>query len=502
MRGRKAVVNTIAGLLEEIISVICGFILPRLILLAFDSKYNGLTTSISQFLGCAVLLRSGIGGVTRAALYRPLAEQNNDKISSIVKATDIFMKKIALILTAVILGFATIYPIFVKDNFEWFFTFSLFLIIGASTFAESFFGITYKIVLQADQRVWILSVIGIICNIINTITAACLISCGATIHIVKLVSTVIYILYPIVLRYYVRKRYHINMHVKPDNKAIVQRWDAFWQQACVFVMQNTDVIVLTIFGKILEVSVYSIYRLVINGLNRGLVAFTAGLEGAFGNMIAKKEYDILRNNISMIETLLFSATTIIYTCAAVLILDFVKIYTIGINDVNYIRPIFAYTIILANFFNIVRLPCQLVVQAAGHYKQTRSGAIIEVVLNILISVTLVIRYGLIGVAVGTLVATVFRTIQYSIYMNKNVIEVEKYAILKKSLLSFVEMTLIILSINIFPIATPQNYIEWFRNAIVVFSVSFTIVMLFTVVFRRRDFNIFLKKINILKKSKS
>ena len=59
-----------------------------------------------------------------------------------------------------------IYPFFVKDDFEWFFSFSLFLIIGVSSFAESFFGITYLIVLQADQKLWISSLLKIICYIV------------------------------------------------------------------------------------------------------------------------------------------------------------------------------------------------------------------------------------------------------------------------------------------------------------------------------------------------
>ena len=130
MRSKKAVINTIINLLEEFVAVICGFILPRLILTAFGSKYNGLMTSITQFLSCAVLLRFGIGGVTRAALYKPLAQNNKAQIDAIMKATDLFMRKIGLILGFGIIVFAAIYPLFVSDEFEWLFTFSLFVIIA------------------------------------------------------------------------------------------------------------------------------------------------------------------------------------------------------------------------------------------------------------------------------------------------------------------------------------------------------------------------------------
>ena len=184
MRGKKATRNTIFNLLEQLVSIICGLIIPRLILSTLGSSYHGLTLSITQFLSCAILLRSGIGGATRAALYKPIAEENHDEINSIVKATDLFMKKIGLILAVGIVLFSTIYPILVRNEFGWLFTFSLFLIIGISTFAESFFGITYLIVLQSDQQIWIASLLKSICYIANTVIGAFLLLRGESIHIV------------------------------------------------------------------------------------------------------------------------------------------------------------------------------------------------------------------------------------------------------------------------------------------------------------------------------
>ena len=74
MRTKKAVINTMTSIMAEVVSIICGLILPRLILGAFGSSYNGITSSITQFLSCIVLLRAGVGSVTRAALYNPLSQ--------------------------------------------------------------------------------------------------------------------------------------------------------------------------------------------------------------------------------------------------------------------------------------------------------------------------------------------------------------------------------------------------------------------------------------------
>lgn len=493
MRGKKATLNTAFNLLEQLISVICGLILPRLILSTLGSQYNGLTSSITQFLSCAVLLRSGIGGATRAALYKPMAEENHDEINAIVRATDIFMKKIALILAGSIVLFATIYPLLVQNEFGWFFTFSLFLIIGASTFAESFFGITYLIVLQADQRLWVTSLLRCICYIVNTALGAALLLNGCSIHAVKGVSAMVYVAYPIILGAYVRRRYKIDKNVAPNNKAIAQRWDAFWQQVAIFVTTNTAVMVLTAFTNMLEVSVYAVYNMVFDGLRRVLAAFTNGLEAAFGNMIAKKEEKLLRENVAIVETLIYGISTWLYSCALLLIFGFVSVYTRGVTDVDYIRPAFAYVIILACFFNGIRIPYQLVVQAAGHYKQTKKGAIIEPIINLTVSIVLTSKYGLIGVAIGSLTSTLFRTIQYSIYMSRNIVKRNPFVVVYRIMVSFLECALTVAIIHTLMLEAPVDYLTWGYNAVISAVVCLIVVAICSFLFFRKDTMGLLKK---------
>lgn len=475
MRGKKAFINSVACLIEELVAIVSAFIIPKLILTAYGSKYNGLITSITQFLSCAVLLRAGIGGATRAALYKPLAKKDYDEISAIIRATGNFMKKVGIILGIFIIVFSMIYPFFVSNDFDWFFSFSLFLIIGISTFAESFFGITYMNVLHADQKIWISSFLKSICYILNIIISVVLIKLNFGIHFVKLGSSIIYVAYPIIMQAYVIKKYRVNKTIKPNNIAIAQRWDAFWHQIATFVMANTDVIVLTIFTNVLEVSVYSIYNLVINGLKRFIVTFSNSLEGTFGNMIAKKENDNLNKNFKLIETMIYCISTIAYSCAIILILPFVKIYTFGVTDVNYLRPSFAYVLLIAQFFSCIRIPYQIIVQAAGHYKQTKTGAIIEPIINILISIIFVIKFGIIGVAIGTLVATIFRTVQYSTYISKNIIKRKMVVTFRRLSISTLEFILVIIISNILNINFALNYFGWIINSIIIFAIALTIV---------------------------
>lgn len=497
MRGKRTVINTVTSLTEEIVSIICGFILPRLILAFYGSELNGLVTSISQFLTGAMLLRAGIGGATRAALYRPLAEKNKQEVDSIVKATDIFMKKVSVLLGAAIVCLAVLYPFLVENEKGWLFTCTLFLIIGMSTFAESFFGVTYLIVLQADQQLWVSSIIRIVCNLVNTVLAVILMHQGFSIHIVKLGSAVVYVLYPILLNIYVVKHYGINKNVQPNNKAIEQRWDAFWQQVAVFVVNHSGVLIVTVCMNLLEVSVYSIYNLIATGLKRVVTAFSSALEAAFGNMIAKQEFAALKQNVEIAELIMYDISTVIYVTAAIMILDFVQIYTQGIQDVNYIRPVLAYLMLGTQFFNGIRLPYQMVVQAAGHYKQTKKAAIAEPIISMVVSVLLVGKYGLTGVAIGLLFATVFRTVYYSCYMSCHIVKRSVWNTIFRIGVSGLECMSIFLLVNVLQVKQVFTVRMWIGKGIVIFLMSFFMVGIGSALFYRGEMEILAKKMKMV-----
>ena len=58
--------------------------------------------------------------------------------------------------------------------------------------------------------------------------------------------------------------------------------------------------------------------------------------------------------------------------------------------------------------------------AAGHFKQTKIAAYGEAILNLTVSIILVFNFGLIGVAIGTVIATLFRFVYYAYYLSKNI----------------------------------------------------------------------------------
>ena len=213
-RGGVLKLNFITSFIQELIIVVFGMVFPRIILLFFGSTYNGLLNSVANFLAFSVVLRAGLGSVTNVALYKPLAEGNFDKISSIMVATNKFMRKVGYLLAAIILGFAFIYPFLVLDEFNYWFSFSLILIVGAASWIENMFSIRYKILLQADQKYYIQTIVTIVAYVLSNVLGIILTISGFGIHIVRVGMLIGLMTTPFMLKLYVEHHYETKYKIQ------------------------------------------------------------------------------------------------------------------------------------------------------------------------------------------------------------------------------------------------------------------------------------------------
>ena len=109
--------------------------------------------------------------------------------------------------------------------------------------------------------------------------------------------------------------------------------------------------------------------------------------------------------------------TILFTSTAILIVPFVLVYTEGINDANYNLPWFGILLTISHMFYCLRLPYSMIVLAAGHFKETQTSAIVEMLLNILISIVLVKNFLWLGLLSERLLQCVIeRFITLNIYL--------------------------------------------------------------------------------------
>ena len=485
-RGRKLLYNSISAIFYQVITIVCGFVLPSFLIPAFGSKVNGVISSITQFLTIVTLCEMGMGAVVQSALYKPLATKDIEGISKIFVSSKRFFSNIMKILAIYVVLLSVLYPLIIRTDFDFLFTFSLIFILAFNYIAQYYLFLTHRLVLSADQMSFIHLTTHSVLLIVNTILTIVLIKLGATIHVVKLASSIVFLCQPIAIKIYIDKHYDIDTKVVLTEEPLQQKWNGIAQHLVVVIRQTIPTLLLTFFATLVDISIYGVYFLVVNGVCQIIVSLSTGMQAMLGNMLANKEIDTLNKTYSLIEFALHTIVTIAFTLTGILIIPFIKVYTHTFTDANYIYPLFGILLTLAHSMYCLRMPYDMMIRAAGHYRETQTSSFIEAGLSVLVMLIAVICWGLIGVAIGTFVSIVYRMIYLVFYLKKNIIfRSEKY-FLKHLFVDILVVALVVISTYWIKLSA-ISYKSWIVMALMVAVIAIIVSSLVNMIFYRKNF---------------
>lgn len=481
MKSKVLFYNSISPLIYQATTIICGFILPRLILGHFGTEVNGLVNSITQFLGIIAFLELGVGTVVQSSLYKPLADNDNVTVSKVITSADKFFRHLGYILAIYVIVMLFYYPYLVKQNFSFTFTATLIIAISVRSFAQYFFGIVNRLLLLADQKAYIQYIAQTLAVITNTLGCYILIAFDCSVQVVYGMTSVIFFLQPLAIHLYIKKHYALNRKIHYDVEPIKQKWNGIAQHIAAVILTGSDTVILTVFSSLVNVSIYAVYYLPMSGSRLIIMSMISGIMALIGNLWAKQDLRELRKVFAWTEWLIHTGTTLIFTLTAVLIVPFVQVYTHGVSDANYIQPLFGILLVAANSGHCLRLPYNIMILAAGHYKQTQHNYIIAAVMNIVISIIGVKQFGLIGVTLGTLAAMVYQTVWMAWYNSKNFIQWPMRKFLKQMVVNAVSAASIFIVTGYFTL-TGVSYLEWIVLAIKVTACGIFVALLVNYIF--------------------
>lgn len=480
-------VNVITNILQQIVAVLTGIIVPKIILSYFGSEVNGLISSINQFLSYITLIEGGVSSVILASLYKPLYNKDQRKVSSILKTSSLFYRKIGGIYILYSLVIGLIYPIVTNTEFNCTYIFFLTLILACGMLIQYMLSISLRNLLMADNKVYIISISQIIVSVVNLALIFISIEIYPSVHFLKIMTVVAYFLQPIIYNAYIKKHYTIDLNVEADNNLLKNRWSGFAINIAAFVHYSTDIVILTFFTNLKIVSVYSVYVLVTNGLKGIISAISGAISPIIGMSYASgNEKDLLRK-MRVYEMTMNIIVCGLFSIATLLIVPFVRLYTNGINDANYVQPLFGVLLILGDAIYLLKSPHTTLAYSANQFKEITLPCFIEAILNIVISLALVRICGLVGVAVGTLCAMVYRFI-YQVVFVKRIIK-------KYSLAEYYRNLFITLNLSIAGIITSVILItpcevtvfSWVWHGLAYTIIIFSYILFGMYILKKEDF---------------
>ena len=180
-RKKYFIYNTLGSILNQLILIMSGFLLPRAMLSVYGSEINGLVSSITQFLGFISFMQAGVGVVVQSAFYKPLSNNKIDEISKIYCSAQKFFRHIAVIFVLYTIGVAIIYPFITNIPLSKSYVSLLVFVISINLFAQYYFGLTNSILLNAAQKAYIPLFFQSIVTVLNVVISLILIYSGSTV---------------------------------------------------------------------------------------------------------------------------------------------------------------------------------------------------------------------------------------------------------------------------------------------------------------------------------
>ena len=436
----------------------------------FGSEVNGLVSSLNQFLGYVSLLEGGITGILIANLYKPLYEGDNQKISIVLKTADRFYKKISLIITLYSIAVSALYPILFNTSFSYAYIMTLGLILSINYIIQYAVTLTFRSLLRADGRMYIISITQIAVIVITLILSYASVFIYPSVHIFKLISAVFTFAYPIGFEKYVSRYYSISSDVETDDSLLKNKWNGFSINLATFVHFSTDVAVLTVFTDLYIVSIYSIYYLVVSGIDSFIRMFCKSFTFAIGEAYAEGDKENLNLKFGCYESLVIYLLFVVITVSIPLITPFVMIYTKNVTDIDYYQPLFGLILLISESLYLVRTPHFELATSANRYKEMTIPSIIEALINVLLSVLFVKKYGLVGSALGTALAMLFGLI-YQVFLTGQIISKERIIVFIKKITVYILTTLIALVMFNWIGEVKYNITSWISHALIYTSIS-------------------------------
>lgn len=469
MRSKKVLRNTLFALLLQATSVIAGFILPPALISGFGPAQYGLTVAIASFLSYLFLLRSGMGNVVMFSLFKPLMEHDQNKIEQILASAEHWVRNIGYISLCYMTALSVVMYYISRGGWGYVYVAGMVAAIGLGIWGRYYFDAPYQVLLAADQEAFIYTSSQILAIVANVSVVLILINAGASLYVVMLGSGLVYFAVSILLKRYVIKKYRISKNTRTlDVDLLQQRWAGIGHSVARFVRSNSDILVITLFLNLQMVTIYSLYALITAGLEMLVTSITTPVQAALGNIMAQGKQDVLHTNFLAYETVINIISIVLFSCAYVLILPFMKIYTNSLSDLNYIQPLLAALLLTTELIYCLRLPYDTIIMAAGKFEDTKIYAFAEAALNLVLSIILVFVLGLPGVIIGTAVAVLMRTIWYMRFLNQNILHLNKLHFAKRFAINilniFLNLVILLQIINKFELDTLP---EWIFGAAVI-----------------------------------
>ena len=408
-RTKRSFLNVGSNFIINMIGTIFSFITRTVFVYCLGESALGLNGLFSNVLSMLSLAELGIGSAINFSLYEPLAKKDTKKINSLMRFYKKAYRTIGTIIAILGILLIPFLKYLIKDieNIEnVYIIYILYLINTVSTYF-----IAYKeTLINADQKNYkLLKIETNSLVLLNTLQIVFLL---LTKNFIIYLTTcfIVQFIKRIITNRFITKTYdNIDFESKEkiekkDLDVIVKNVKAmFFHKIGDYCINGTDNLIISSFINVMTVGFYSNYLTIINLLNTFIRMLYNGITASLGNFVAietNERKEAIFRKMNFIGFLLHGICTV---CLINLFNPFIRIWV----GEKYCLDFSIVLIIVINFYLTgMRLPPQTMKSAAGLFDVDKYTPLVQSIINLIVSIVLVQKIGLLGVLIGTLVSSI------------------------------------------------------------------------------------------------
>ena len=428
-RIENSVKNSSLGLLAQVVHMVSSLIIRTVFIYYLNTEYLGVNGLFSNILTVLSLAELGFGSAITYNLYKPISE--NDKVQ-IAKLMNLYHDAYRVIGCVVaFLGLCLIpfldYIIHGQSNIE-----QLTLIYGLfllNTVLSYFF--SYKrSVFNADQRQRVLSIINIIYLLIKSLFQILVLVRFKSFIIYLSVQVLCTVLENITASVYADRCYPFLKLYSTEKLSKQEQKHIFRDIRSMLIykiggvaLNGTDNIIISAFDGLISVGVLSNYSIIVGGIQALITKITGGLTGSIGNYIAKESKDNCEKLLLKVTFLNYLLYGMCFVGCMAVINPFITIWA-GDKYVLGFWTVFVFCLNI--YIEGTMTPVWTFRTTMGLFSHGRFLPLVAAGINIIVSILLARRMGLIGVLLGTTFSRFFAGIWPAPYI------IYHYGLMKKA----------------------------------------------------------------------
>ena len=422
--------NLVFNIVKYVTNLLVRFILRTILIYYMGAEYlglNGLFSNIFCFLNLAEL---GMGSAIVFSMYKPIAENDIEKVKSLQNLYKRFYIVISIIVGSFGLALTPFIELFMNGGIEADINVYVLYIMYLLQTLVGYWSAHKRSLLFAYQRSDVENIITTICVVAMSFGQVVVLIITKNYYLYFSVS-ILFSLLECVLVQVVANGMYPEINGKAEKlddgtkKEITKNVVALsMHKIASAIVTSTDNILISTFLGLTILGVYSNYSLIYSSIATCIGLLNTALQASAGDLVARSDtqyvYDKFKKT-NFIFVYLSAMTTI---CLITLFQPFILKWT---GDSKYLLDFSTVLLIcFSYYFMQMRNGVGLYKGAAGLFWQDRYKAIAEAVINLVLSIVFAYFMGINGIVLGTIVSTLVAPfwvdplILYKYYFKKSV----------------------------------------------------------------------------------